>query len=218
MFSGRKLALTLAFTVFVAVAFGASCQGFFVQPTLTSLTINPTTPNVQLGSTTTVQAYAVNSNNEGSYLTSGVSWSSSDTSVATVTGSGSATLTGVGIGTATITASAQSVTNTATATVYITISSLTISPSSQTMGPNATTPDPFIVKANGTTDISDSATVQVYSAGTIATGVTCSYDSSVAQPGIYCTSTDATDGTYQVVATYTGSNLTATATLTISGT
>ena len=32
MLSGRKLALTLAFTVLVALAFGASCQGFFTKP------------------------------------------------------------------------------------------------------------------------------------------------------------------------------------------
>ena len=89
MFTGRKLALTLAFTIFVALSFGASCQGFFVAPTLTSIMINPTSPSVQLGLSTSVQAYGVNSNQQGMNLTGGVSWSSSDDTIATVTGSGS---------------------------------------------------------------------------------------------------------------------------------
>ena len=217
MFTGRKLALSVAFTALVALATGVSCKGFFVQPTLTSITINPTAPSVELTQTTTVQAYGVNSDNQGNYLTSGVSWSSSDETVATVTGTGSAVLTGVGIGTVTITASAQSVTNTATATVFITISSLSISPQSQSMATTATTPEPFIVKANGSTDVSSGATLNVYQSGTLQTTITCSYDASgAAGAGQYCSSVGATIGAYQVVATYTGSTLTATATLNIT--
>ncbi len=37
MFTGRKLALSLAFTALVALATGVSCKGFFVQPTLPQL-------------------------------------------------------------------------------------------------------------------------------------------------------------------------------------
>src|SRR5271165_4949145 len=113
MLTGRKLALTLAFTVLVAVAFGMSCNGFFTNPTLASITIQPATPSVQLTDTITLQAYGLDNENpaQGSYLTSGVSWSSSDASVALITGAcatkpcGSATVQGVAIGTSTITAS-----------------------------------------------------------------------------------------------------------------
>src|SRR5208283_4971902 len=59
MLIGRKLALTLAFTVLVAVAFGVSCRGFFVKPTLASITIQPATPSVELGQTATLQAYGL---------------------------------------------------------------------------------------------------------------------------------------------------------------
>ena len=221
MFTGRKLALTLAFTVFVALAFGTSCQGFFTSPTLTSITINPTAPSVQLGLSTTVQAYGVNTNQQGMNLTNGVSWSSSDDSIATVTGSGSAVLTGVSIGTVTLTASSESVTNTATATVFITVSSMAITPTSQSVTPlNRTTTQPYIVKVNGTTDISSSATLTAYQNGTASTDVTCSYaltGPTGGGPGLYCTGDGTeTGGTYQLIATYTGTTITATASLTIN--
>ncbi|MGO9865494.1 MAG: Ig-like domain-containing protein [Terriglobales bacterium] len=219
MLTGRKLALTLAFAVLVAVACGVSCKGFFQPPTLTSITINPTAPSVQLGDTTTLQAYVVNSNGEGNYATSGVSWSSSDDTIATVTGTGSAVLDGLQTGTVTITAASESVTNTATATVYITVSSMAIKPTSQSISTlNGTTPEPFIVTANGSTDISSGAILTVYLNGVATTDVTCTYNASgAAGAGQYCTGDDqeVASPNYQVVASYTGTNITATATLNI---
>ncbi|MFZ3264733.1 MAG: Ig-like domain-containing protein [Terriglobales bacterium] len=222
-FAGKKLPLTIAFAVLLVAAFGAGCKGFFVPPTLTSITINPTAPSVQLDQTAIVQAYGVNSINQGMYLTSGVSWSSSDDTIVTVTGSGSGTLTGVATGTATITAASESVTNTATATVYITVSTLSITPTSQTItGLGGVTPQPYIVKANGSIDISSSATLNVLLNGTQVTTVNCSYETSGASgggPGQYCTG-DGTEvaGQYSVVASYTNTTVTATATLNINGT
>jgi hypothetical protein len=223
MLAGKKLPLTLAFTVLLVFAFGVSCKGFFQAPTLTSITINPASPSVQLDSTATLQAFGVNSDGTGSYLTSGVSWSTSDDAIATVTGNGSATLSGVGLGTATITASAESVTNTASAIVFITVSKLTIAPLSQTITPNGTTPDPFIVTATtsqGPIDVSSGATLNVYQNGTLVSTIGCDYDDSgvFGPPGQYCTGTAAVDGAYQIVATYTGTTQTATATLNVSGT
>jgi len=225
-FAGKRLPLTIAFTLLLVAAFGAGCNGFFTSPTLTSITINGNA-SVQLNESTTLSAYGVNSDNQGMYLTSGVSWSSSDPTVAAITGAcatqtcGSATVMGVSLGTATITAASESVSNTANATVYITVSSLSITPTSQTItGLGGTTPEPFIVKANGSTDISSSAILNVFQNGTQVTTVNCSYDASgAAGPGQYCTG-DGTEtaGQYQVVATYTQTTLTAKATLTINGT
>jgi Bacterial Ig-like domain (group 2) len=221
MFTARKLALTLAFTVLVALAFGVSCRGFFVSPTLTSITINPTAPSVQVGLTTTLSAFGVNSDQQGNNLTSGVSWSSSDETIATVTGTGSAQLSGVTPGTVTITASAQSVTNSVSATVFITVSSMTITPSSQSVTPlTGTTSQPYIIKVNGTTDVSNSATLTAYLNGVASTSVTCSYaitGPTGGGPGQYC-SGDGTEtaGTYQLIATYTGTTITATASLNIN--
>jgi hypothetical protein len=220
MLAGKKLPLTLAFTVLLVFAFGVSCKGFFVPPTLSSITINPASPSVQLSSTATLQAFGVNSDGTGSYLTSGVSWSTSDDSIATVTGNGSATLTGVGLGTATITASAESVTNTATATVFIQISSMSITPTSQSIPVDGTTADPYLIKAvtaNGTIDISSSAVLTAYLNGVVVTTLGCAYDSAGANgAGQYCTDNGGTAaGNYQLVATYTGTTLTATATLNV---
>ena len=124
-FAGKRQPLTLAFGVLVAVAIGAGCNGFFTSPTLTSITINPTAPSVELGQKATLSAYGVYSDGTGNYLTSGVSWSTSDATIAALEPPcdtkpcGNATLDGVSAGTATITAGAQSVTNTADAKVYL---------------------------------------------------------------------------------------------------
>jgi hypothetical protein len=191
-FAGKKLPLTIAFTVLLVAAFGAGCKGFFVPPTLSSITINPASPSVQIGSTVALQAFGVNSDGTGSYLTSGVSWSTSDDTIATITGNGGATLTGVGLGT----------------------------PSSQSIPVDGTTTDPYIIKAvtaTGTIDISSSAVLTAYLNGTAVTTLGCAYDSAGENgPGQYCTDNGGTAaGNYQLVATYTGTTLTATATLNV---
>jgi hypothetical protein len=137
MFTGRKLALTLAFTVLVALAFGPSCQGFFQPETLSTIAINPTAPQVNVGQTQTLTAYGTYTDSSGNttrnVLTSGVSWSSSPSGIATVTGTGSAILTGVSSGTTTITASAEALSATASATVIGNVSGITVSPTSATI-------------------------------------------------------------------------------------
>ena len=207
-----KLHLIGAFAVLATLALGVSCKGFFQNPTLSSLTINPTAPNVQVGDTTGLQAFGVYNDGSGGPVTSGVSWSSSDITVATVTGSGNATLTGVSTGTATITASAQSVTGTATATIFLVITALTISPTSASIATGAS--QNFTVTAdtaNGEIDVSASATISPEQAGTSVTTITCTSGSTP----IVCTNNSALPGSYQFVASYTGSALTATAAVTV---
>ena len=121
---GKKLPLTIAFTIFLVFAFGVSCKGFFQPPTLTSITINGPT-SVQVNSNVSLTAYGVNSDNQGATLTSGVSWSSSDPTIAAITGScatetcGGVSVLGVAPGQVTITAGDESVTNTATLNVVL---------------------------------------------------------------------------------------------------
>ncbi len=209
----QKLQLIGAFAALATLALAVSCRGFFTNPTLSSLTVNPATPNVEVGASTPLTAYGVYSDGSGGYVTSNVSWSSSDTSVATVTGGGNATMTGVGIGTTTITASSQSVSGTTTATVFIAITALTITPTSTSIENGVTVA--FTVNADtssGQMNVSASAVLTPYLDGTASTSITCSYDGVSA---IDCINNDATAGTYQFVASYPGSSLTATSTVTI---
>jgi Bacterial Ig-like domain (group 2) len=223
MFVGRKLWVTLAFTGLMALAFGVSCRGFFVKPTLTSITISPTAPAVQVGTSATLQAFGVFNDGSSQYLTTNVSWSSSEPSIATVSGTGSATIDALTVGTASITAASQAVTSTATATVFISISAIGLYPTSFSLPETSITGQSLEVYANndqGLTnpndDLSPTATIAVYQAGTTtpADGVTCAY------PGTgttqLCTTSDALPGTYTAVASYSGSTLTASATITIT--
>jgi hypothetical protein len=128
MLTGRKLALTLAFTVLVVVAFGMSCNGFFTDPVLQSIAIQPTSPQIEIGSTTTqtLQAWGTYDTKPRSQITSGVSWTSSPSTIVQIIGPcanaqscGSATAEAVASGTSTITAAAQGLSANATATAYL---------------------------------------------------------------------------------------------------
>ena len=223
-FRGKRLAIIAAFTVLLIAAFGAGCKGFFVNPNLTSITIGPTAPTVQVGDSTTLTAYGVYSDGTGNYLTSGVSWSSSDITVATVSGTGGATLTGVMTGSATITASSEAVTNTASATVFIVISAIGISPTnpSVTLGESQN----FLVYANNdptlsnpSDNLSGQASLTVTNASGASVSIpSCTADTSLTPVQQTCTTsgdTDALPATYTVTASYAGSTLTAKTNLTV---
>ena len=88
MFTGRKLPLTLAFVVLVALAIGASCKGFFVDPVLTTISIGPTDQNVQIGDTLQMSARGTYDDGSTKILTGSVRWSSDDKDVASITNPG----------------------------------------------------------------------------------------------------------------------------------
>src|ERR1039458_5593088 len=77
------------------------------------------------------------------------------------------------------------------------------------------------VTASGTIDISSSAVLTAYLNAQASTGVQCTYEtlnptSGASEPGLYCKGDGSEGGgTYQLIATYTGTNLTATATLNV---
>ena len=121
----HKLRLAGAFAALTTLALAVSCTGFFTNPTFTTLSISPSAPTVEVGSTVTLQAYGIDSNNQGSTLTSGVSWSSATPTVGQISGScatgtcGAVTIQGLSAGTSTITAGTEAVTATATLTVLL---------------------------------------------------------------------------------------------------
>jgi len=122
MFTSRKLASTLVFTVLIALAAGASCRGFFVGETLNSFSITPTTATVPLGGTFQMEAYGTNSDGSSAgNVTTKLTWSSNESGSVSV-GASTGTLSGIALSTtaATITASYQNLSSqTASASVCV---------------------------------------------------------------------------------------------------
>jgi Big-like domain-containing protein len=141
MLTGRKLALTLAFTVLVAIATGVSCRGFFVNPTLSSIALSPPTPTIATGTTgNTQQMTAVGTYSDGSTGNPAVTWGIAPTSgssgqVATISATG--LVTAASLGTAMITAAATqnpAITGTTTVTVTVgCIQSIAVTPTNPTI-------------------------------------------------------------------------------------
>jgi hypothetical protein len=119
-----KLHLIGAFAALATLALGVSCTGFFQNPTLTTITIDPPTPSVGQGATQQLTATGTFQDGTTAALTGGTScsgntvcWSSSDTTIATISTGGN--VTGIAAGTATITAASGAITGTTTATVVL---------------------------------------------------------------------------------------------------
>ena len=193
MLTGRKLALSLAFTVLVALAFGVSCRGFFQANTLDSIAVQPPSPNIVLTQTQTLTAWGTYADSTRSQIKSGVSWSSDSPNVVSIDPA-SGVATGQGLGTATITASAQGLSGTASATVYIVITSLTVDPDTWTF--NADTggnnPTGFKVTANGSDDVTTGASFT-----SVSPNITCVNGTDP----VFCTATAVGTGAYTTTIT-----------------
>ena len=120
----HKLRLAGAFAALATLGLAVSCKGFFVNPTVTSIVIDPPSPTVSVGLTQQLTAAGTDSNGNSLSLTGGTSctgttvcWSSATPSVATVSTGG--LLTGVSAGTSTITAASGTASATTTATVTL---------------------------------------------------------------------------------------------------
>jgi hypothetical protein len=155
----RKWLLFLAFLCCVSLI-GVGCRGFFVNPTLTSITVTPASPNLQVGGT--LQLIATGNNDDGSTksLTASSTWTTSDATKVTVSSTGLvkgiANTTGV-----TITATNGTISGTDTVTVGQTTQTLSLrsNPSSpislSAVGSNTTIT--FTATLNGS-DVSNSTT------------------------------------------------------------
>jgi trimeric autotransporter adhesin len=137
MLTGRKLALTLAFTILMVVAFGAGCRGFFQNPTVASFVISPSNATVPLDGTFQMHAFGTDSEgNPTGDITGQISWSSDESGSVSV-GATTGLLSGVALSTtaATITGSYQALSaQTATASVCVENgSNFTISPANKTI-------------------------------------------------------------------------------------
>ena len=139
-----KLRLAGAVAALATLALAISCRGFFVNPTLTSITVGPSGQTIVPG--TTLQMIATGTFNDGSTanVTGKSLWSSSDTSVATVGQTNGNVVAAAVInnppGVTTITATDGTASNTATVTVCpnVTAMTLTADTTSPTQGATVT--------------------------------------------------------------------------------
>ncbi len=159
--SGRKLQLVASFTLLLLIAvIGVGCNGFFVDPVLTSIQVGPSGLQILVGKTLQMSALGTYDQSNGSPpkdITGKAFWGSDEQNVATVSASG--LVTAVGTGTATITASSGSVSGSATVSVSVPVSTINVTPSSQSVSASSGTP--FCLQAiagPSGTDISSTAT------------------------------------------------------------
>jgi len=218
----QRIRLVGAFAALVTLALAVGCTGFFVSPTLTGVSVGP--QGLTLSVNQTFQMTATGTYNDGSQknLTSGVAWSSSDPTTVSV-GQASGQVNGLITGSATITASSggcSACTGSTTVTVVLTgVTSIIVSPSSNTATIN-TTPAFFTASAQpGSIDITSSATWTVLDAS--STDQTSEFSLSFVSgsgpgTGESFLPTTATAGTYTVVASYPGTHVNGRATLTVT--
>jgi hypothetical protein len=218
--SSKKTVLRLvgAFAALATLAVAVSCKGFFQNPTITSITIEPSAPSVSEGETEQLNAAGTDSEGNSYTLTGGttcsgtsVCWSSSDTGAATITSGG--LLKGLTVGSATITASSGTASATATATITLgNVTALTVSPTSVTLPESSTATTCFTAEATLSSGPEQdvSATATWVSNNTALVSVENGEDP-------MCVESSATSGNTTVYAQYTsGSNLITSNTVTVT--
>jgi hypothetical protein len=145
----RKLRYLAAFSALLMLALAAGCRGFFVNPTLQSIAVTPTTGSVAPGGTIQMTATGTFDDGSTSNVTSKSTWQSSDTTVAAVGANSGLVQAASSIasppGITTITATDGAFTNTATVTVCPVVTSITVTPS--TTNPAAGAAITFVAEA-----------------------------------------------------------------------
>lgn len=206
-----KIRVIGACAALLTLALAASCTGFFVNPTLTAVSVGPQNLSLNINETRQMSATGTYSDGSQKTITSGVTWSSSDASAVSVGGT-SGLVTAVAQGSATITGSAgscASCSGSTTVTVALQgVTSVTVTPSSQSTSVN-TSPVFFKALANGSTDISNpnqgTTWTVIDSTGADQTAnFTLSFVSGSGEGFVATSSVTGVPGTFTVKATYQG--------------
>jgi len=220
MSSGKyKLRVAGAFAALATLALAISCTGFFPKSTLSTITLQPPTPQVAVGTTLAMQAWGTDSVNNRTQLTTNVAWqltnisaTGSDPTVATIDPN-SGLLTAVSPGTLTIQASSQGITGTTTGTIVQIVNSMTITPSSGTITADSTSTASFQISGvvqvgsgTQTEDLTSAVTLTLFQNGAIVPNVvTCVFTSSTdTQDCTAATGSVLTTTVYSLVVTYGG--------------
>jgi len=204
-----------AIAALATVAFLASCNGFFTNPTLQTISLQPATPSLAVNATQQMEAWGTDSSNNRSLLTSGVSWEITNISatnggtVMTITAGGLVTATSVG--TATIQASAQGITGSTTASTVELTSSMTITPPTATITDTGTAFQGYTIKDANGNNISSLVTVTAEQNGTAVSSLPCGYEIGGTSDGMQdcvpasnLVAAGSPAQTYSIVVTYSG--------------
>jgi hypothetical protein len=126
--SKKKLQLVTAFSTLLLFAIGIGCGGFFVDPTLSSMTITPSAPSVQtVGQTVQLTATGVYNDGSTKNLTasSGTTWTTSASNIVSVNSTGLIKAVSISTTTVTITATNTSKSGAVSATATVTVGTST---------------------------------------------------------------------------------------------
>ena len=159
MSTKRKLQVLATWSALLLLAAAVGCKGFFVNPTLTSLTVGPATPTIAAGNTQQMSVTGTYDDGTTNTITKDVVWQSDDEGAATVSNTG--LVMGVAPGTATITAESGTVSGSTTVTVTVAnLQSIKVTPANTTIrsGLTQTFTATGTVAGGGTVDLTSSVT------------------------------------------------------------
>jgi trimeric autotransporter adhesin len=137
-----------------AVVLVVGCNGFFIDPTLTAISVSPSAATISpcsapvAGISCTVQLQATGTFNDGSTGQTSVTWTSSNTAIASVNTGG--LVSGVSAGSATISAASGSVTPGTSSISVCGVSATSISITGPTTASLSATPSSLVYTATGT--------------------------------------------------------------------
>ena len=203
-----KIRVLGAFAALLTLALAASCEGFFVNPTLTAVSVGPQNLSLIINGTHGMTATGTYSDGSQKTLTSGVTWSSSDSSTVSV-GQSSGMVTGLKAGSATITGSAGSCSacsGSTTVTVAIQgVTSITVSPN-QSPVTRGGSPVYFTAKTNTGTDVTDPSGGTTWTVSLNGMDQTSNFNPTFLQGSGegFTASSSLSPGAYTVTATYGG--------------
>ena len=207
----KKSRLTGAIAVFLTLTLAISCRGFFVNPTLTAVSVGPQNPQLTFGQQFQMSATGTYSDGTQKTLTSGVTWSASSVTPAgalTIGQTSGLVTAGTVAGSGTVSASAGSCSGCSGSTnvtvVLSGVTSITVQGGGQTIHPTSPTPAFLKAVANVGGDISQNATWTVADSG--GTDQTSHFTQSfVSGSGEgFLPDNTLTSATYTVKATYAG--------------
>jgi hypothetical protein len=214
----QRIRLMGAFAALATLALAISCRGFFVNPTLTGVSVGPQSLTLNLNQTFQMTATGTYDDGSQKNLTSGVSWSSSDPTTVSV-GQSSGQVDGLITGSATITASSggcAACSGSTTVTVVLTgVTSITVSPSSQSVAINGSAVT-FTAAAIPGGDITESATWNVLDSTNTNQNANFSISFVSGLGESFLPSSAAVPGTYTINVTYPGTTAVGTATLNVT--